>query len=92
MRAEALLALSSALAEIASTEEMAQRIAEAVPSVVDCDRAIVVLVETETAARIAGVSGYPVNTAAVLKGKRIVAGPRGPRRRDRAGPRGATPR
>ncbi|MEY2456369.1 MAG: hypothetical protein QOK06_1463, partial [Acidimicrobiaceae bacterium] len=67
-RAEALLALSSALAEIVSTEEMAQRIAEAVPSVIDCDRAIVVLTDSPTLGRIAGVHGYPDDITAVLKG------------------------
>ena len=36
--AQALLSLSSALGDLASTEEMILRLAHAVPSVVDCDR------------------------------------------------------
>ena len=36
--AQALLALSSSLADVASTEEMLLRLAHAVPSIVDCDR------------------------------------------------------
>ncbi|MDQ1534063.1 MAG: hypothetical protein QOF28_1824, partial [Actinomycetota bacterium] len=73
-RAEALLALSSALAEIASTEEMAQRIALAVPSVIDCDRAIVVVAESPGLGHIAGVYGYPDEITAVLKGREFPLG------------------
>jgi diguanylate cyclase (GGDEF)-like protein len=73
-RAEALLALSSALAEIASTEDVAQRIAQALPSVIDCDRAIVIVAESTCIGRIAGVNGYPDDIAAVLKGRKVALG------------------
>jgi diguanylate cyclase (GGDEF)-like protein len=73
-RAEALLALSSALAEIASSEDVAQRIAEATPSVVDCDRALVIVAESPSLGHIAGVDGYPDNIAAILLGRKVVLG------------------
>jgi len=41
--AQALLALSSSLAELGTSQEMAEHMARTVPSVIDCDRAIVVL-------------------------------------------------
>jgi diguanylate cyclase (GGDEF)-like protein len=68
-RAEALLTLAASLAEIVSGEEMAQRIAQAVPSIVDCDRAIVGVVESPSLGQIVGVSGYPDEIAAALKGR-----------------------
>jgi diguanylate cyclase (GGDEF)-like protein len=45
--AHALLTLSSALSQLTSREEMVRRIASAVPSIIDCDRAIVWLIEPE---------------------------------------------
>lgn len=41
--AQALLALSSSLADFATSDEMAQHLAQTIPSVIDCDRAIVSL-------------------------------------------------
>jgi diguanylate cyclase (GGDEF)-like protein len=41
--AQALLALSGSLASVASSEEMAQLLVHTIPSVIDCDRAIVSL-------------------------------------------------
>jgi diguanylate cyclase (GGDEF)-like protein len=68
-RAEALLALSSALTEIGSSDEMARRIAAAVPSIIDCDRAIVIVAESPSSGRIAGTSGYDDDLAGILEGK-----------------------
>ena len=48
--AQALLSLSSALGDLASTEEMILRLAHAVPSVVDCDR-VAIWVTERTAQR-----------------------------------------
>jgi len=39
--AQALLSLSSSLADLASTDEMMLRLAHAVPSVIDCDRVVI---------------------------------------------------
>jgi diguanylate cyclase (GGDEF)-like protein len=49
--AQALLALSSALGELSSSEEMAAHVAKAIPSVIDCDRAIIALADTTGEAR-----------------------------------------
>ncbi|MGD0392811.1 MAG: GGDEF domain-containing protein [Acidimicrobiales bacterium] len=43
MSAQALLHLSTSLAEIVSTEEMASRVVRAVPDVIDCDRVTLLL-------------------------------------------------
>lgn len=57
--ARALLQLAGSLAEVTSVDEMAARLARAVPEVIDCDRAVVVLVDPATsAARIAATVGY----------------------------------
>ena len=45
--AQALLTLSSSLVDLAGSEEMALRLARAVPSVIDCDRVVVCLAESE---------------------------------------------
>ena len=58
--ATALLELSTAMAELVSTDEMAARIARAVPAVVDCDRALVALTEAgNLTARVVASHGYP---------------------------------
>jgi diguanylate cyclase (GGDEF)-like protein len=57
--ARALLQLAESLAEVASTEQMAARLARAVPEVIDCDRAVVVLIDPVTRKpRIAATAGY----------------------------------
>jgi diguanylate cyclase (GGDEF)-like protein len=57
--ARALLELSNSLAEIASTDEMAVHIARAVPAVVGCDRAAVILFEPGAATgRVVATHGY----------------------------------
>ena len=57
--ASTLLGLASELAEPGTTEEVAHRLAAAVPAVIDCDRAAVLLVDHETAeARIVATAGY----------------------------------
>src|SRR3984957_366207 len=43
MSAQALLQLSTSLAEIVSTEEMASKVVRAVPNVIDCDRVTLLL-------------------------------------------------
>ena len=43
--AEALLALSSSLADLGTSQEMLGRLARAVPSVIDCDRVLVLLTD-----------------------------------------------
>ncbi|MCU1401257.1 MAG: hypothetical protein JWN62_4366 [Acidimicrobiales bacterium] len=70
-RAQALLTLSIALAEVASSDEMAQRIADAMLSVIDCDRALVILADSPTGGRVVGIAGYPPDLAATLVARRF---------------------
>ena len=57
--AQALLTLSSSLADSASTEEMILRLAHAVPSVVDCDRVAIWVTERDgPAAKMSASYGY----------------------------------
>jgi diguanylate cyclase (GGDEF)-like protein len=60
-RAEVLLDLASALADISSSQEMAVRLVRAVPEVIGCERAIVVLIEpgAQTARMVASVGMSP---------------------------------
>jgi diguanylate cyclase (GGDEF)-like protein len=56
----ALLDLASALADVTSTDGMGVRLANAVPLVIDCDRALVALFdEREPNATVIGGYGYP---------------------------------
>jgi diguanylate cyclase (GGDEF)-like protein len=70
--AQALLDLASSLTEIVSTEEMAAKVARAVPDVVDCDRAAVFLDTIGpfgTAVhgiRLAGWTGYSDEEVALI--------------------------
>jgi diguanylate cyclase (GGDEF)-like protein len=67
--ARALLELSTALAELVSTEEMAAKLVRAVSAVVDCDCAIVALVDAGTSAgRVAATSGFSPRVELQLRG------------------------
>ena len=67
-RSRALLELSASWAEIHGIDEMATRLARAVPEVVDCDRSVVVVFEPESRRdRIAGAWGYPAGVDAALR-------------------------
>ncbi len=56
--AEALLQLSTSLAELSSVGELATKVARAIPEVIDCDASVVLLV-TDGVARVAAHHGYP---------------------------------
>jgi diguanylate cyclase (GGDEF)-like protein len=57
--AQALLTLSSSLADLASTEEMILRLANAVPSVIDCDRVAIWVTDLEgPTAKMSASYGY----------------------------------
>ncbi len=65
--AQALLTLSSSLADLASTEEMILRLANAVPSVVDCDRVAIWVTERDgSKAKMSASYGYGVAFRAEL--------------------------
>jgi diguanylate cyclase (GGDEF)-like protein len=71
--AEALLELSAALANLGTTDEVAQRLARAVPAVVDCDRAVVTLRNDDgTTARVVGVHGYTTEAEHRLRSAEIL--------------------
>ncbi len=66
--AQALLALSSSLTDLASTDELVRRIAHAVPSIVPCDRVVLWLVDSEDLpSRIAATYGFDEDTEAKLQ-------------------------
>jgi diguanylate cyclase (GGDEF)-like protein len=66
--ATALLDLASSLSQLAGVREMADRVARAVPLVVDCDRASVVLMDPDTPVlRFVGMWGYPPAVEAELR-------------------------
>jgi diguanylate cyclase (GGDEF)-like protein len=66
--AQALLALSSSLVDLASSEEMALRLARAVPSVVDCDRVVVCLTDPHThTSRVHAACGFDSVSEAELR-------------------------
>jgi len=64
---DALLGLASTLAELGSVDEIAARVARAVPAVVDCDRVAVAVYESDGAfCRVAGLAGLPDDEASAL--------------------------
>jgi diguanylate cyclase (GGDEF)-like protein len=66
--ASALLDLSNSLVQQTSVEGLAEHLVQAVPFVVDCDRAVVILVdETGLTARAAGVYGYDTESEARIR-------------------------
>lgn len=59
-----LLDLSSSLTELATTEEMALNLARAVPSVIDCDRTIILVHDPSIGeGRVAATHGFPDQVA-----------------------------
>jgi len=72
--AEALLSLSSSLADLSSPEEMVFRLARAVPSVIDCDRvAVWLLPPGSTVAEVSATYGFDPDTEARLRALAIPA-------------------
>jgi diguanylate cyclase (GGDEF)-like protein len=71
-----LLDLSTSLAQVVSTEEMAAKIARSVPALIDCDRAAVYLDQTgsdsaddDDGLRLVSSHGYSQEDLAVMKGQ-----------------------
>lgn len=74
--ARALLQLAESLAEVASTEQMAARLANAVPEVIDCDRAAVVLIDpVSRRPRIAATVGYDAEVDRQLRAAILIDDP-----------------
>ncbi|HUP72399.1 MAG TPA: bifunctional diguanylate cyclase/phosphodiesterase [Acidimicrobiales bacterium] len=74
--ARTLLRLSTALAEVVTTDEMAAIIAHAIPSVIDCDRAVVAIANQDAAsARVIAVHGFSPNGEAALVGTDVPFAP-----------------
>lgn len=72
--AGALLALAGALAQVGPPAEVAQRLAEAVPSVIDAERSIVMLWDQrEGVLRTAGMHGLPAEAETFMRGLTISA-------------------
>ncbi len=73
--AQALLELSRSLAEIVSTEEMAQKVVLAVPDVIDCDRVLLLLDDGsqldpgDRSFKVMACFGYTAEVAASLNGR-----------------------
>jgi diguanylate cyclase (GGDEF)-like protein len=66
--ARALLDLASSLAEVGNSQEVAERLAHAIPTVVGCRHAAVLLWEpAEQVLRYRGMSGYRADTEARLR-------------------------
>ena len=64
----ALLTLASSLAEVTTSDEVARRLAEAVPSVVECGHSAVLLWDPEAEVlRYVGMSGYEEHTEVRLR-------------------------
>jgi diguanylate cyclase (GGDEF)-like protein len=65
--AQALLALSGTLADLSTSEEMAEHLSRTVPSVIDCDRVIVALASTGREVEwVYATHGFDQDTAAEL--------------------------
>jgi diguanylate cyclase (GGDEF)-like protein len=78
--ARVLLELSTSLAEVVGTEEMAAKVARAVPGVIDCDRAAIFLDNPDSQGAgdgeltlVASV-GFPDDMVRLLESKSFVAG------------------
>jgi diguanylate cyclase (GGDEF)-like protein len=75
MSAQTLLHLSTSLAEIVSTEEMASKVVRAVPDVIDCDRATLLLDDGATSGlaerkfQVMSSFGYSDEVADLLTGR-----------------------
>lgn len=66
----ALLELSTSLAQLTSADELAARLARALPSVIDCDCAVVLLVN-DGLAKVAGHHGLDATSTARIEGFEI---------------------
>lgn len=79
--AQVLLELATSLTEIVSTQEMASKVAQAVPDVIDCDRAAVFLDAVglsglgDDGVRLAGSTGYSDEEVALISSQSFDTAP-----------------